>query len=90
MPQFVLSAFTTVPATSELYASSEVQQSDDFESNATPTTEDTTSQDQPDTETIDWSRLQQYEPTTRASKRKKSWIYTWGWRIHNRVDGKDY
>jgi hypothetical protein len=90
MPQSLLSAFTIVPSTSELYAPSEVQQLDDFGSNATTTTEDTTSQDQLDTEAIDWSRLQQYEATTRVSKRKKSWIYTWGWRIHNRTDGKDY
>jgi hypothetical protein len=58
MPQSLLSAFTTVPSTSELYAPSEVQQLDDFGSNATTTTEDTTSQDQLDTEAIDWNRLQ--------------------------------
>lgn len=80
--------FSSVPPTSQLYAPSEVQQPNDFDSAATSTS--TESDSLTISRNIDWSRLHGFVATPRLSKRPKSWIYLYGTRIRQETTNKEY
>lgn len=90
MPNSIASFFSSVPPTSELYAPLQVQSPSDFPSIAiTESTESTF--DSSGYEDVDWSRLLEYKPPTRAAKQgRSSWIYSWGWRIIYKSDNTVY
>jgi hypothetical protein len=76
------------PLTSGLFAPSEVQRTDDFDS--TGTSASTESDLSTLSENIDWSRLHGYIATPRLSKRPKSHIWIYGTRVKKLSSNHDY
>jgi hypothetical protein len=87
MPSTIASHFSTAPPTSQLYAPTEVQRPDDFDSTATTISTDTRySRD----DNLDWTRLVGYIATPRLSKRPKSFVWLYGKRIKKVSNGREY
>jgi hypothetical protein len=90
MSSTLSSLFTTVPSTSHLEVVTQVQYPSDFLSTSITISTDTTSESDSNYHDVDWSRLLGYERAPMLSRRQKSWIYSWGWRIYGLKDSREY
>jgi hypothetical protein len=83
--------FSSAPPISRLRAPEEIQQPSDFASDVTITSNSASIGFSSATyEGVDWGRLLKYERCSRLSSRHPSWIYSWGWLLHNNEDDRDY
>jgi hypothetical protein len=86
--------FSAAPGTSQLYAPSEVQGANDF--NSSVTTGSTTNIDSTTPlayKDLDWRRLQGFEippPKSKRNRPQTSYIWAYGWRIYHRAEGVEY
>jgi hypothetical protein len=91
MASKVTSWLTSAAATPELDAPTELQRTNDFPSNYTSFSDDTT--ELPTFLDIDWDRLRGYEhppPQPKRIRGKSSFVWRHGWRLRRALDGQDY
>jgi hypothetical protein len=93
MPSTISDFFSNAPGTSQLYAPSEVQRPEDFDSTVTTGSTENDSSTPLAYKDVDWRRLEGFEippPTNKRYRAQTSFVWAFGWRLFYRAESIEY